>query len=207
MKNWLLICVAVLALAVGVPASAQFMFIDTNLDGECNTDDAISDLTTSVDIWLATDLNGSFFPVSCPAGQDPTGNGLTINSYTFILRSTGGITFGTWVDAMGFGTNLGSGAAGNDRWIGRGSGNISPPGVYLLGTQNITATGTPVLSIVPSTLATAQALTSFGSACTGIAGNNTMKLGVDWTDVCGTTGPTSVNDTTWGKIKALYRGN
>jgi len=202
MKNCLLLCVAVLALAVGVPASAQYMFLDVDHDGACTSADVLSNTTTSVDVWLSTNLMGDGSDAFCSTGQD-----LTINSYTFILRSTGGLTFGAWTDAMSFGTNLGSGVAGNDRWVGRGSGNALPPDIYKLGTLAITVTGTPQLSIVPSTSATAQALTSFGSACLGQLGTNTMTLGRDWFDVCGTSSGTPVNDTTWGKIKALYRGN
>ena len=204
MKNCLLLCVAVLALAVGVPASAQYMFLDVNGDGFCDNTDVLDNTVTSVDVWLATAYDANFFPVTCPDGQ---GHDLTINSYTFILRSTGGVTFGAWTDNMSFSTNLGSGQAGNDRWVGRGSGSILPPDVYKLGSQAITVTGSPQLSIVASTSASAQALTSFGSACLGQLGNNTMKLGQDWFDVCGTSSGTPVNDTTWGKIKALYRGN
>jgi hypothetical protein len=202
MKNCLLLCVAVLALAVAQPASAQYMFLDVNGDGFCDTGDVIDNTTTSVDVWLATNYDANFFPVTCPTGQE-----LTINSYTFILRSTGGLTYGAWTDNMGFGTNLGTGVAGNDRWVGRGSGTIMPADVYKLGTQAITVSGSPVLSIVSSTSASAQALTSFGSSCLGVLGNNTMKLGLDWFDVCGTSSSTPVTDTTWGKIKALYRGN
>jgi len=202
MKNCLLLCVAVLALAVGVPASAQYMYLDMDHDGLCTSADVLTNTTTSVDVWLATNKDALGNDAVCATGED-----LTINSYTFILRSTGGLTFGAWTDAMTFGTNLGSGVAGNDRWIGRGSGSILPPDTYKLGTQAITVSGSPVLSIVASTSASAQALTSFGSACLGSQGTNTMKLGEDWFDVCGTSSGTAVQETTWGKIKDLYRGN
>jgi len=204
MKNCLLLCVAVLALAVGVPASAQYMFIDVNGDGMCTSADVVGPGTTSVSLWLATnkDINGG--DVVCPTGED-----LTMNSYTFILRSTGGVTYGAWTSnpVLGFGTNLGTGLAGNDRWVGRGSGTALPPDTYLLGSQAITVTTATQLSIVASTSGFAGALTSFGSQCVGLEGINTMKLGVDWFDVCGTTGGTPVTETTWGKIKALYKGN
>ena len=202
MRKLYLFCVAVLTLAAAQPASAQFMWIDANGDGFCDSQDVLDNTVTSIDIWLATDQDVNFFPVTCPSGQD-----LTINSYTFILRSTGNVTFGAWTDAMGFGTNLGTGLAGNDRWVGRGSGNIQPPGIYKLGSHAITVTGSPSISIISSTSASAQALTSFGSACLGTLGTNTMKLGLDWFDTCGTAGGTPVTDTTWGKIKALYRGD
>ena len=203
MKNCLLLCVAVLALAVGVPASAQYMWIDVDGDGVCTSADVLDNTKTSVDLWISTNLNGDGSEAFCPTGEN-----LTINSYTFILRSSGGLTFGTWVDAMAFGVNLGSGAAGNDRWVGRGSGTINDPGTYKLGTQNITVTsGTPVLSIVSNTLGAPSARTSFGSQCPGTLGDNTMRLLVEWNDVCGTAGSTPVTETTWGKIKDLYRAH
>jgi hypothetical protein len=202
MRKFYLFCVAVLALAAAQPASAQYMWIDVDGDGACTSADVLDNTTTSIDLWLATDLDINLQPVTCASGEQ-----LTINSYTFILRSTGGVTFGAWTDLMGFGTNLGTGLAGNDRWVGRGSGNISPPGTYKLGSHAITVTGSPSISIIASTSASAQALTSFGSACLGALGNNTMKLGLDWFDTCGTAGGTPVTDTTWGKIKNLYRGN
>jgi hypothetical protein len=67
-------------------------------------------------------------------------------------------------------------------------------------------TGTPQLSLVSSTTGNTIAQTAFGSQCPGLAGNNTLKLGRDWTDVCGTSSGTPVTETTWGKIKDLYRG-
>lgn len=202
MKNCLLLCVAVLALAVGVPASAQFMYLDANGDGICDNTDVVGPGTTSVDVWLSTnkDINGG--DVVCPTGEE-----LTMNSYTFILRSTGGVTYGAWTSnpALGFGTNLGTGLAGNDRWVGRGSGTALPADTYRLGTQAITVSTATQLSIVASTSGFAGAITSFGSQCVGTEGNNTMKLGTDWFDVCGTAGATPVKETTWGKIKDLYR--
>jgi len=203
MKNCLLLCVAVLALVVGVPASAQYMYLDENGDGVCDSGDIIDNTTTSVDVWLSTNKNADGADVFCPTGED-----MSIFSYTFILRSSGGVTFGTYVDAMGFGINLGSGQAGNDRWVGRGSGSALAPDLYKLGTQNITvAAGTPVLEIVTTTSGSASARTTFGSICPGTLGDNTLRLGVEWTDVCGTASGTPVTETTWGKIKALYRGN
>jgi hypothetical protein len=203
MKNCLLLCVAVLALAVGVPASAQYMYIDENGDGVCNSDDIIDNTTTSVDVWLATNKNRDGSDALCPTGED-----LSLISYSFILRSSGGLTYGTWVDAVGFGVNLGTGQAGNDRWVARGTGTPIPPDTYKLGTQNVTVSaGTPVLSIVTNTSAATSVRTTFGSVCPGTMGDNTMRLTVEWNDICGTASGTPVTETTWGKIKALYRGN
>lgn len=201
MKNCLLLCVAVLALAVGVPASAQYMWIDENGDGICDDTDIIDNTTTSVDVWLSTNKNKDGSDAFCPTGEE-----LSLISYTFILRSSGGLTFGTWADALSFGVNLGTGQAGNDRWVARGTGSPLPPDTYKLGTQNITVSaGTPVLSLVTSTSGTPNAHTTFGSICPGVDGDNTLKLTVDWNDICGTASGTPVTETTWGKIKDLYR--
>lgn len=206
MKNCLLLCVAVLALAVGVPASAQYMYLDSNGDGLCTTADVVGTGTTSVDVYLITNQNGDGTEVFCASN----GNELIMNSYTFILRSTGGVTYGTWTSnpALAFGVNLfpGTGVAGNDRWVGRGSGSAVPAGAYRLGTQAITVSTATQLSIVASTTGSGVAITSFGSPdCAGANANNTITLGVDWSDVCGTAGPTDVKETTWGRIKALYK--
>ena len=84
MKNCLLLCVAVLALAVGVPASAQYMYLDENGDGVCTSDDIIDNTTTSVDVWLSTNKNGDGSDAFCA-----TGEAISIFSYTFILRVEG----------------------------------------------------------------------------------------------------------------------
>jgi hypothetical protein len=200
MKHCLLVLVAVVALAFGVPASAQYMYLDVNGDGLSTSADVLTSATTSVDVYMDTNSNGNGSVATCP-----TGEALTINSYTFILRSTGGVTYGTWTDNMGFTVNLGGATAGNDYWTGRGSGTALAPGTYKLGTLAITVTGNPVINIMSSTSIDPVALTSFGSACPGQDFDNTMKLGLDWMDVTGTYPSTPVSKTTWGKIKDLYR--
>jgi len=215
MKQCLLVFAAVVALAVGVPASAQYMYLDVNGDGACTSADVLTTGTTSVDVWLRTAHNKNGGVATCPTGEQ-----LTINSYTFILSApTGGVTYGAWTDNLGYTINAnvcadGTCRAGNDVWVAKASGVISPPGDYKCGSLAITvASNGAYLEIHNVSSIDAVAITSFGSACPGKEFDNTMKYDPaatptsatgDWTDVCGTASGVPVTETTWGKIKANY---
>ena len=129
-----------------------------------------------------------------------------MNSYEVILHVTGTLTYGAWTDNMSFATILGNAQAGNDFYVGRGSGTVLAPNLFKLGTVAISgvASGTTV-SIVSSTSAVAFSETAFGSQCIGNDADNTMKLGSDWTNVAGTYTSTPTTSTTWGHIKDLYK--
>jgi hypothetical protein len=207
MKHSLLLLAVVALVAVAAPAHAQFMYLDTNNDGVCDSNDILTPASTSIDVWLDTDSNAGGGAAACAVSA----NALTINSYEVILRASGSLTFGDpaaggWTDNMSFATVLGNARAGTDVYMGRGSGTILSPGTYKLGSIAISgvASGATV-SIVSSTSASATALTSFGSACEGNDFDNTMKLGSDWNDTCGTASATPVTSTTWGQIKNIYR--
>ena len=211
MKHCLLVFAAVVALAIGVPASAQYMFLDVNGDAQCTSADVLTPSVTHVDVWLATNLNGNGSTAVCASGEN-----LTINSYTFTLSSaSGGVTYGAWTDNMGF-TIAAGGPSSNstDYFIGRASATILPPGTYKLGSLAVTVTGSPTLSITKHSSVDNTSQTSFGSACSGQDFNNTMRYGEnqdqippgDWNDVCGTASATPVSETTWGQIKKNYSG-
>lgn len=212
MKHCLLVFAAVVALAIGVPASAQYMYIDTNGDGVCNSSDVLSPAVHSIDIYLRTNLNGDGSTAVCASGEN-----LTINSYTFVLSSgSGGVAYGAWTDNMGFSIAAGGPVSNStDYFIGRASATIMPPGSYKLGSMAITVTGSPTLSIIKHSSVDNTSQTSFGSQCSGQDFNNTMRYGEnqdqippgDWSDVCGTASGTPVSETTWGKIKKNYSGN
>lgn len=207
MKHCLLLCAAALALALAVPASAQYVFLDVNGDGACTSADVLDNTVTSIDVWFDTNHDKNGNPVTCPTGED-----LTMSSYTFILSSTGGVSYGTWVDEAGFTAPAGGAAAGNDIWLARVTSTTAlPPGKIKVGHMPITVTGSPVISILSSDPSLdGTALTSFGSQCLGQDFDNTMKLGPcgvgDFCDACGTSAGTPATKTTWGKIKDLYRG-
>jgi hypothetical protein len=207
MKHSLLLLAVVALVAIASPAHSQYMYLDVNGDG-VNTvaGDVISPATTHIDVYLVTDHDALGNPSIC----DVSSNLLTINSYEVIMRSTGTITFSDptsgWTDNLSYATILGNNIAGNDVYIGRGSGTVSAPGTYKLGSLTVSGiVGNPVVSIVASTSANPTAETAFGSQCEGNDFDNTMKLGSDWTNTAGTYSTTPVSSTTWGQIKNLYK--
>ena len=217
MRQCLLVLTAVVALVMGAPAGAQYMWIDTNGDGingcvtggDPSDDDHLDPSVTSIDIWLSTDKDIGGNPVTCPSGED-----LTINSYTFVLSSgIGGVTYGNWTDAMGFNLAAGGPASNaTDYFIGLASATITPAGTYKLGSLAVTVTGNPYLFILPHSDVDNASQTSFGSQCSGQDLNNTMRYAEnenqippgDWNEACGVLASTPVSETTWGKIKKLY---
>lgn len=203
MKHSLLLVAVVALVAFAAPAHSQFMYLDTNNDGVGDSNDVLSPASTSVDVWLDTDSNADTSPVVC---NDNPSDLMTINSYEFFLRSTGSVTYGTWTDDTGFGTNLGDLAAGADTYHGRFSLTVLSAGLRKLGSLAISGVSTnATLSIVSSSNLNPAGATSFGTACSGRDFDNTYKLGSDWFDVRGTASPTPVTSTTWGQIKNIYR--
>ena len=210
MKHGLLVLAAVLALAIGVPASAQYMFIDVNGDGANTTADVLTASTTGVDIYMDTnhslsninDFDSALVPATCNSGAYP----LTINSYTIILTApNGGVTYGAWHDNMGFPVNVGNGTAGNDDLIGWASSTILNPGTYKLGHLDLTVSGSNAyITFAASTSIDPTGITSFGSQCVGLDFDNTMKYPQDWASIGPTRSGIPVTETTWGKIKNLY---
>lgn len=200
--GYIVVLVALLALATGVPASAQYMWLDVTGDGQCTSADVLGPSTTSVDVWLDTDSNADGSPATCVTADGD----LTINSYGVVLNApSGGVTYGTWTDNMGFEIDAGLGSDGNEFWVIRASATPQAPGTYKLGTLAITVTGNTSLAFLPLAQASPLSITHFGAQCSGFEFDNTMKYLSEWSDVCGTTAPTPVTETTWGKIKALYR--
>jgi len=201
MKHCLLLCAAVLALAVAVPASAQYMYLDTNGDGVCTSSDVLDNSVTSIDFYIDTNHNGDGSAAPCAYGSYP----MSINSYALTLIASGGVTYGAWTDNMGFGFSTGGAQAGNDYWVSKASATILPEGQYKFGSLAVTVTGTPTLSIVANDASLdPYAFTGFGTACVGTQYDNTFVLGVEFTDVCSSASPTAVTNTTWGQIKKSY---
>ncbi len=202
---------AVAALLLASPVSAQYMYLDVNHDGICSYEEVLTSAVTSVDIWLNTTHNKDGSLVTCSEGTYP----MSLYSYEFILHAVRGgtVTYGAFTNARPeMTTQVGPvGINGTtDYWIGFGGSTVNPPGLYKLGTLAITVTGTPSLWIVPSTTIWPVANTAFGSECVGKDFDNTLKLigttnGTgDWFDVCGTMSLDPVRQPTWGVIKNIY---
>ena len=132
MKHSLLLVAVVALVAFAAPAHSQYMFIDTNNDGVCNSSDILTPSSTSVDVWLATNADKNAVPVVCAQG----GSALTMNSYEFFIRSTGSVTLGAWSDNLGFPGSFGDFTAGSDAYHGR-SGSQVAAGLYKLGSLAI----------------------------------------------------------------------
>jgi len=202
MKHSLLLVAVVALVAFAAPAHSQYMYLDVDGDGLNTAADILTPASTQIDVYLVTDHNKDGSPAVCPQSS----NLFSINSYEVILRVSGTLTYGAWTDLRSYGTVLGNAQAGNDFYVGRGSGLASPPGTYHLGNVAVSGvtTGTTV-TIVSSTSASGTAITSFGSTCEGIDFLNTLTLGLDWFDVSGTFTSTPTTSTTWGHIKDLYK--
>ena len=201
MKHSLLLVAVVALVAFAAPAHSQYMFIDTDNNGVCDSNDILTPSSTSVDIWLATDKDKNGNTVTCAQSS----SNLTMNSYEFFVRSTGALTLGAWSDNLTYPGSFGDFTAGSDAYHGR-SGPQLAPGTYKLGSLAISGVAAgATLSIVSGSSVNQFGFTSFGSNCEGLDLDNTMKLGSDWNDVCGTASPTPTTATTWGHIKNIYR--
>lgn len=166
------------------PVRAQYMYLDTNGDGQNTEADVVSPTGTTVaDVWLRTDRNRAGAAAVCPTED----GAVTINSYEFILRANdGSVSWGAITNRMPFSTDLGTVSIGSDAHVGFGSGTILPPGTYRLATVAFSAVfGTPAIQIVSTTPLSGIYGTSFGSTCSGNDFDNTLKLGSDWFDIDG----------------------
>jgi len=204
MKHSLLLAAVVALVAFAAPAHSQYMYIDTDNDGDCDANDILSPASTSVDIWLDTDSNADATPATC----NSSGNILDLSAYEFFIRATGSVTYGAWTNdpSVAFPTSVGDFAAGTDTYHGRCCGAVLAPGLYKLGSLAISGVSAGArLSLVSASSVNPGGFTSFSTACEGNDFDNVYKLVTDWTDICGTASPTPVTPTTWGQIKNIYR--
>jgi len=215
MKKSLLLLGVIAALAIGVPAYSQYIYMDVNGDGVCTSSDPLTSSSTAVDIYLNTNHNQSGTTAIC---DDGTGAALDMSSFDLIVHAagTGSVTYNsftpsTQITNAGFSQVNALTVAGNDAGVGYAISGITfaTPGLYKLGTLAVTVTGTPVLTFLGTSPdpSIPSFGTGFGSHCGGTDNPNTITLGIDFNDACGTAAPTATatESTTWGKIKQLYR--
>ena len=180
-------CAVLLAAAPVMPASAQYMYLDTDGDGVHTGADQLNG-GAEVAIWLDTAHNRDGSPVTCAA----TGAALDFYSYVFCLRAEGGtVSFGTYSLDLGptFTVPFGEVKSDTEYKNGFGSATYAPAGLWRLGTLPVSVvSGTPTLAIVAE-VANSSDVTSFGTHCAGHDFDNTYKLDAcgagDWTDVDG----------------------
>lgn len=183
-RRTLLLVLLATALLFG-SAHAQYLYLDSNGDGVHSSADVVKPSgVTVVDVWLHTDTNRDGSPATCSTAD----GGFTINSYEIILRAvSGSVAWGTFTNRQPeFTTVFGLRSGGSDFYAGQGGGTILPPGLYRLCTLEVTrTTGFPSLSLATSTPLGGPFLTSFGSTCSGLDYDNTLKLAQDWFDADG----------------------
>jgi hypothetical protein len=178
--------VLVVMLAVSEPAPAQFMYLDSNGDGLSSRDDVLNPqgVPTSIAVYLDTSRNADGLIALCSTGAES----LSLNSYEFILRATGGtVAFGAYANARpSMVTPFGQRVGECDYVTGFGGEQILQSGLYHLGTITVTVvSGSPTLVPVTSTVLDPRYGTSFGTQCLGVDGDNTFRLGLDWYGVAG----------------------
>jgi hypothetical protein len=206
MKKSLLLLGVIAALAIGAPAYSQYIFFDVNGDTTCTSADALTSLTTSVDVWLDTNRNAA-------GTVTPCSDGVNINDfflYDILVHSegSGSLQYDGYTNKVpAFSMHDAFTVSGPDAGVGYNGPNYLAPGLYKLGTFAVTITGTPVLSFLYSNVGTGipSPATGFASHCTATVHPYYVTLGIDFTDNCGTASPTPTESTTWGKIKQLYR--
>jgi hypothetical protein len=231
MKHCLLLLAVLVALVISAPAFAQFVYLDTNGDGlaSCNvpgTDDVLAPGTMNVDVYFDTNHNQDGSVAVCDNG----GNPLTILSYevSLLATGTGSVTFNKWNNnlagytinlnggtvGVGLGGTVGLAVGGSAAYIAVGNGTPSAPGLYKLGTLNVTVTGNEQLNFLEAQNANGVspvAQTAFGTNCDAKLFDNTYRMGptvgtdFDFDDNCGTEPVTPTQSKTWGQIKDLYR--
>ncbi|HYQ90320.1 MAG TPA: FG-GAP-like repeat-containing protein, partial [Candidatus Binatia bacterium] len=185
---------ALLALALlllATPASAQYMYLDSNGDGVHTAADVLHAIgPTVVDIWLDTNHNRDGSVATCTsAPAEP----LDMFSYVVDLTATGGtVTYSAYTNRVSEMSALYAPRPPDDTNFSTGpfvtaiTANL-PPGKYFLGTLTVNAvSGTPSIQIIPGSDPNIFFdITAFGSHCDGTDFPNTIALGTDWFDADG----------------------
>lgn len=174
------------AVSIPAPATAQYMYLDSNGDGVHDDADSLSAYETNVaDLWLVTDRMRQGNAVLCLMDRDAT---MDLNYFEVILRAEGGLVrYGSLEPlepSMTF--QLGTARDTSEFVGGFASQVFLPPGRYRLARIEIDVLrGSPSIRIAPETSLGSWHWTAFGSTCLGKDFDNTLKLGLDWFDADG----------------------
>ncbi len=171
----------VIALLAGAPASAQYIYIDTNGDGMNTWADSLNSTgTTAVDIWIDTGSNRNGTHGNC---SEP---GLV--SFSMNLKAVGGtVNWGTFTSAIASASGPPAVSNPTEYHIALGitdpASTNTPLALYKLGTLPVEiVSGTPCLDFATSTSMSPRHSTSFGEGCHGPRWDHTSRLGDDWND-------------------------
>src|SRR5687767_7412099 len=178
---------ALLLLTFAAPASAQYMYMDTNGDGVSTTADRMNanGTATIADVWVNTNHNRDGSLAVCNTADGDLG---TWNSYVVNLHAEGGtVAYSGMTNQQPSFTIVSTITAqsNTDLTFGRAAGAPEPGGLERMMTLTITGqTGSPSIQIPPFSNV-GNDPTSFGTACSGQDFDNTYKLSTDWFDADG----------------------
>jgi len=183
------LCTVVLSTALALfssPSSAQYLYLDSNGDGQSSQADVLNDppASTAVRVYLETTKNGDGSSAFCSTGPES----LDVLSYEFIVHASNGtVSYDSYASSMSsMGVSFGQHSDDHDFYVGFGGMSSHPPGLYLLGTLTLHVLGgSPTLSPATSTPVHLGGATSFGTHCLGPEQDNTWKLGVNWHSISG----------------------
>jgi len=209
MRHTLLLSAVFTVLSIGAQAYSQYIYMDANGDGVCTTAEVLSSSTKSVDIWLNTNHNAAGSTSICSNPSEP----LDIFSYDIVLHASGagGVQYKSWSNNMtNYALFSGFAVSGADMGVGYQApfGTFNVGGLYKLGSISVAVTGSPTLTFLtspPNGSGIPSSFTGFGSPCDASEYPNTIALGLDFQDTCGTSSWAPTETTTWGRIKQLYR--
>ena len=195
LQNVIKIVPVILTLASA--AEAQYLYMDSNGDGEVTTADRlISGEGAFVDVWLETNKNRD--GASAAVGRD--GEEPTLFSYELIIKATGGVV--EWIDftntIQSFEYPFPTFKSSDEIYVGYGGTVPLAPGKYHLGRLTYRVkSGDPELSFAERSDLGPGLHTSFGSSVKGRDTDHTLKLTTspvvdgkqaqygDWSDISG----------------------
>jgi hypothetical protein len=173
-------------------AFAQYLYLDTNGDGRNTSEDHLKAVgSTNVAVYLDTnhDRDGSLQTCNSHSTGTKSSTDLGLLSYEFILHvidGTGSVTWGAFVDSLGFSPLENDRFNTTDYWTSQGASEGLPPGRYKLGQLEVTAlSGAPALQIEQRSSLDPALFTGFGTQCEGSSFPNSYLLGTDWFDADG----------------------
>jgi Big-like domain-containing protein/flagellar hook capping protein FlgD/putative Ig domain-containing protein len=185
---WRLLALGALFCLYAGPASAQYVYLDTNGDGVHSSGDQLqpNGTPTTINAYINTNHNRDGSLATCDTGDGDLG---MWNSYAVNLKAAGGtVTFSNFVNQQAsFGiTCVGVGvdflAAGDEMTACRATATSEAGGLKQMFTVTVTGqSGTPSIQVIPlGTLG--PNFTSFGTPCSAHEFDNTYKLGDDFFD-------------------------
>src|SRR5216117_398844 len=197
---------AVLTLPFAIPASAQYMYLDSNANGVHDVGDRMNanGTATTADLYVITNQNRDGSTATCDTGTEP----LTINQYQINLIAVGGtVTYSGFINQQAATMTFGFGEFNPDgvRYKnGFGGGTQLAAGSYKLCTITITGVGqTPRIDIVDQVVGSND-FTGFGTACLGNGFDNVYRL--DGPNVIPATGAPG-DFTDWDGLAQIAGGN